>query len=212
MYSGIGGDLILHSNGDLTIGGELISSSDIDDNTSSISFYSDGFSMLIDEDSVLFVVTGEDAAMVYVAEGFSTTDRSTIITKATQDESVFEYQITRVNPWLKRNMSPEYISFDEVYSGALGDIEFYSNGDSRIFGDGSLSSGSIDYLMTNNQMIVYSDGFLLRPDENHYYLFISNGDGTATLYLSTSEVSSSFTREAVIANNNYVLPYTLSSS
>ena len=210
-YDGLAGDIKLLSNGDLVFLGDDISSSDIESKISNneMEIYSDGFSITDGENSYVFIVTGTDEAIAYASFGSVTTNRSTIISEATEAETVLEYEISRVNPWLKRNMSPEYISFDEVYSGALGDIEFYSNGDSRIFGDDSFSSGSIDYLMNNNQMIVYSDGFLLCPDGTHYFLFVGHGDGTASVYYSTSSVSS-FTKESMMERTP--MEYIISSS
>ena len=207
IYNGDPGDIKLLSNGDLVFLGDDISSSDIESKISDneMVIYSDGFSVTEGEDSFLFVITGNNQAMAYLSSGTVTTDRTTIMNSATQAGTVANYKVS-FNPW--SNMSSQYITFDTVYSGPGGDIEFYSNGD-LLLGD-LIPKTNVNFYMNNDQLFVYSDGILFSPDGTNYFLFVSNGDG-ATLYMSNSTKSDNFDRQSVEAKYNSRFVYTLSS-
>ena len=213
-YSGAGGDIKMSLNGNLTLLGEDILSSNIDSmiENGTVEIFPDGFSITKDGNSYLFVLTGNDVAMAYASFGSVTIDRTTIINEATAAETVFEYQVVRENPWPTRGdgIQTQYINFDKTYINRSENmyIEILSNG-ALNFNGTILSNSEINSMINSRQAFVYQDGLLFSQDGSNYYLFLGTGNGEGTLYVSGSAISESFTRQGVINSSTYVFNFTI---
>ena len=215
IYNGLPGPIAFFPNGSFQLTDIELSSSDFDDAIENelIYMYSDGFAMSIEEEGViiLFVLTDDGEAMLYVTEDTSVgLNRQAIITAATEEESVFEYSVSSgTTSWPDRGLESEYVQYDVTYTTEFGEeyfVRLNSDG-SLIFFGGTLYSTYVDAYISNHLMYVYPDGFALCPDEENYYLFVYTGEGTATLYVSNSLVAGDFNRENIISHATLTLPY-----
>jgi len=99
------------------------------------------------------------------------------------------------NPWItERNLTSSNIIFDTVYSSALGDVIFYSNGDFEFAGNRILSS-EIDDMLSNSTAFVDSDGFAYTDGEDHFFFWVVE-NGVTRLYICP--MSEPFNRQSII--------------